>query len=169
MFRYALVVAADIAVYAEGAARPTGGAGAVAILIGANAPLIFERGTRATNMRHRYDFYKPQMDSLYPLVDGKLSIECYLSALDTCYQLFCKKSAKYNKTVGLETFDAMVFHSPYCKLVQKSFARLVLNDFVRDSSKFPAMNQFLNIDLEQTYFDKEIEKAFLIVSSYFFN
>lgn len=42
--RYALVVAGDIAVYAAGNARPTGGAGAVAMLIGPNAPLIFERG-----------------------------------------------------------------------------------------------------------------------------
>ena len=42
--RFALVVAGDIAVYASGSARPTGGAGAVAMLIGPNAPLIIERG-----------------------------------------------------------------------------------------------------------------------------
>lgn len=42
--RFALVVAADIAVYASGAARPTGGAGAVAMLVGPNAPLVLERG-----------------------------------------------------------------------------------------------------------------------------
>lgn len=42
--RLALVVAGDIAVYARGNARPTGGAGAVAMLIGPNAPLTFESG-----------------------------------------------------------------------------------------------------------------------------
>ena len=42
--RYALVVAGDIAIYATGSARPTGGAGAVAMLVGPNAPLVFERG-----------------------------------------------------------------------------------------------------------------------------
>ena len=42
--RLALVVAGDIAVYASGNARPTGGAGAVAILLGPNAPLVIERG-----------------------------------------------------------------------------------------------------------------------------
>ena len=42
--RYAVAVAADIAVYATGNARPTGGAGAVAMLIGPNAPLCLERG-----------------------------------------------------------------------------------------------------------------------------
>lgn len=41
--RYALVVAGDIAIYAEGAARPVGGAGAVAMLVGPNAPLVMER------------------------------------------------------------------------------------------------------------------------------
>jgi 3-hydroxy-3-methylglutaryl CoA synthase len=43
--RYALVVAGDIAVYATGNARPTGGAGAVAMLVGPNSPLVIERGS----------------------------------------------------------------------------------------------------------------------------
>lgn len=34
----------DIAVYAKGNARPTGGAGACALLIGPNAPVVFESG-----------------------------------------------------------------------------------------------------------------------------
>ena len=38
------MVAADIAVYASGPARPTGGAGAVAMLIGPNAVLSVDRG-----------------------------------------------------------------------------------------------------------------------------
>jgi 3-hydroxy-3-methylglutaryl CoA synthase len=42
--RYAAVIAADIAVYASGNARPTGGAGAAAMLVGPNAPLVLERG-----------------------------------------------------------------------------------------------------------------------------
>lgn len=41
--RNAIVFAGDIAVYAQGNARPAGGAGACAILIGPNAPIIFER------------------------------------------------------------------------------------------------------------------------------
>jgi hypothetical protein len=47
--RYALVVAGDIAVYAAGNARPTGGCGAVAMLIGPNAPIVFERGLDLIN------------------------------------------------------------------------------------------------------------------------
>ena len=42
-------------------------------------------------MQHAYDFYKPDMLSEYPVVDGKLSIQCYLSALDRCYSVYRKK------------------------------------------------------------------------------
>ena len=36
---------------AKGNARPTGGAGAVAMLIGPHAPLVLERGLRATHVQ----------------------------------------------------------------------------------------------------------------------
>lgn len=161
--RYALVVAGDIAVYAKGAARPTGGAGAVAMLIGPNAPLIFDRGVRANYMRHAYDFYKPDLTSEYPVVDGKLSIQCYLSALDSCYNLYKKKAEKNGTKVSLDYFDAFLFHTPYCKLVQKSVGRLALNDFLAnpDDSKFESLAAYKHLKLEETYFDRDIEKVFM--------
>lgn len=48
--RYAVVVAGDIAVYATGNARCTGGAGAIAMLIGPNAPLVFDRGKKISTV-----------------------------------------------------------------------------------------------------------------------
>lgn len=42
--RNAIVIAGDIALYAKGAARPTGGAGAIVMLIGPDAPIAFEPG-----------------------------------------------------------------------------------------------------------------------------
>ncbi len=48
--RLALVIAGDIAVYAPGPARPTGGAGAVAMLIGPDAPLVIESGIPSTEI-----------------------------------------------------------------------------------------------------------------------
>lgn len=42
--RNAIVLAGDIALYARGPARPTGGAGAVVMLIGPNAPVVLEPG-----------------------------------------------------------------------------------------------------------------------------
>ena len=172
--RYALVVAGDIAVYAKGNARPTGGAGAVAMLVGANAPLVFDRGVRATYMQHAYDFYKPDLSSEYPTVDGKLSIQCYLSALDHCYQLYCTKANKHiGRKFDIEQLDAVLFHAPYCKLVQKSLARLVLNDFLRASeeersAKYNGLEALKNVKLEDTYFDRDVEKAFMTYSKTMF-
>lgn len=169
--RLALVVAADNAVYASGSARPTGGAGAIAMLVGPDAPLVFDRGLRASCMRHAYDFYKPDLRSEYPTVDGKLSIQCYLSSLDTCYQRYCDKAKakKPEHDVTLNDFDAVLFHSPYCKLVQKSFARLALVDFFNSTKSKSIENhvdlqKFSNIALEDTYFDRDVEKAFMTLS-----
>lgn len=167
--RYALVVAADIAVYASGNARCTGGAGAVAMLLGANAPLIFDRGVRSCHMQHAYDFYKPDLASEYPTVDGKLSIECYLHSLDRCYQVFCNKARRAGILEGsslLNGVDAFIFHQPYYKLVMKSFARLMLNDFLADPNpdykgRYAGLEPFREVKLEGTYFDRNIEQAFL--------
>ena len=49
------MIAADIAIYASGNARPTGGAGAVAMLIGPNAPLYIERGMFCTKHNHVHE------------------------------------------------------------------------------------------------------------------
>merc|ERR1719223_242575 len=90
--RYAIVVAADIATYARGPARPTCGAGAVALLIGRDAPIAFsnpkERATHASNV---WDFFKPDHNVEYPTVDGALSQVCYYRALEDCYSRFADK------------------------------------------------------------------------------
>ncbi|KAK0181717.1 hypothetical protein PV327_003977 [Microctonus hyperodae] len=169
--RLALVVAADNAVYAKGSARQTGGAGAIAMIVGPDAPLIFDRGIRASYMKHAYDFYKPDLRSEYPVVDGPLTIQCYLNALDNCYQKYCEKAEKKTASlVSLDTFDALIFHSPYCKLVQKSFARIAFIDFLRLSNdeaikKYPQLEKFRDAKLEKTYFDRDIEKAFMTLSN----
>lgn len=124
--RYGLVVAGDIAVYGTKAARPTGGCGVVAMLIGPNAPLVLEPGLRASHMEHVYDFYKPDFNSEYPTVDGKLSNACYLRAVDNCYTRLVKKiEARDREPFDTRKADYFVFHTPYVKLVQKSVGRLV--------------------------------------------
>lgn len=57
--RWAIVLSSDIAVYPKGPARPTGGCGAIAMLIGPNAPIVFEN-IRSSFMDNAYDFYKPE-------------------------------------------------------------------------------------------------------------
>jgi hydroxymethylglutaryl-CoA synthase len=130
--RLAIVVAADIAVYDKGNARPTGGCGAIAMLIGPNAPIVFDP-VRASYMTNIYDFYKPDPASEYPTVDGKLSLQAYITAVDKCYQAYRAKYLKrYPDKEGvsmLDEFDGVLMHSPYCKLVRKAFARLLFNEF----------------------------------------
>lgn len=82
--------------YEKGPARPTGGAGVVAMLIGPDAPAVVEI-PRATHMEDVYDFYKPTMVSEYPRVDGNLSNACYLRAIDNCYQRYSERCVGVGK------------------------------------------------------------------------
>ena len=86
--REAIVVAGDIVVYSHGAARSTGGAGAVAILVGPNAPVVVQPGLRGSFFQHAYDFYKADFRSEYPIVQGQYSMECYTRSLDACYEAY---------------------------------------------------------------------------------
>ncbi|CAI9093910.1 OLC1v1029512C2 [Oldenlandia corymbosa var. corymbosa] len=173
--RYGLVVCTDSAVYAEGPARPTGGAAAIAMLVGPDAPIVFESKLRASHMAHAYDFYKPNLASEYPVVDGKLSQTCYLMALDSCYK---NLSHKYEKMEGKKFSIAeaayFVFHSPYNKLVQKSFARLVFNDALSDASSIDEagkekLSPFSSLTGDESYQNRDLEKASQLVAKPFYD
>ncbi|KAJ6619897.1 hydroxymethylglutaryl-coenzyme A synthase N terminal-domain-containing protein [Mycena sp. CBHHK59/15] len=155
--RNAIVVAGDIAIYAKGAARPAGGAGACAMLIGPNAPVVFEP-IHGTYMADTYDFYKPNLSSEYPEVDGPVSVVTYIQALDSAYNSYKTKAAKAAKKANghsvnginghtkgtnghtngvdasapfsLEDVDYALFHSPYGKQAIKGHARMLYNDFL---------------------------------------
>lgn len=180
--RDAIVVAGDIALYAKGNARPTGGAGAVAMLIGPNAPLVVEPGLRGSYMQHAYDFYKPDLTSEYPIVDGHFSIKCYTEAVDACYKAYNKREvtlksglnghANGNGTVvaattPLDRFDYMSFHAPTCKLVAKSYARMLYNDYLENPSH-PAFSEvpaeLRDMDYTKSLSDKVVEKTFMGLS-----
>ncbi|KAF8809508.1 hydroxymethylglutaryl-CoA synthase [Phlegmacium glaucopus] len=178
--RNAIVVSGDIAVYAEGAARPAGGAGACAILIGPNAPVVFD-SIHGTYMANTYDFYKPQLSSEYPEVDGPVSVVTYVAALDAAYATFREKVAKVTKRAhlnghstekpaeaafSLEDVDYAIFHSPYGKQAVKGHARMMFNDFLVN----PKASRFANISSPETLLslshaaslmDKNVEKTFV--------
>ena len=180
--RDAIVVAGDIALYKKGAARPTGGAGCVAMLIGPNAPIAFEPGHRGTYMKHVYDFYKADLTSEYPLVDGHFSNRCYTEAVDACYKAYHERKANLAKRanghtngingvhaeeeseVSLDSFDYMAFHSPNCKLVAKSYARMLYSDYLNDSQNalFESVpTEIKSLDYEASLADKNLEKLFM--------
>ncbi|KAJ5371799.1 hypothetical protein N7517_003805 [Penicillium concentricum] len=166
--RDAIVVAGDIALYDKPAARPTGGAGCVAMLIGADAPLVMEP-FRGTYMKHVYDFYKGDFKSEYPIVDGQYSNTCYLEALDNCYERYRTKSLAKSGGLGngaakaqssfLDTFEYFIFHAPNCKLVSKAYGRLLFNDLRTEPDHFDDIPAAVR-DVEQnaSLTDKEVEK-----------
>lgn len=167
--RDAIVVAADIAIYSKGAARPTGGAGAIALLIGPDAPIVFDP-IHGSHMQHVYDFYKPDFTSEYPIVDGHFSLSCYTRALDKAYASYNKKASKRalsltngHVPVGMDRFDYSVFHVPTCKLVSKCFARLYYNDYREDPGLFEGEvpKEIENLEYEASLTDRTVEKTFL--------
>lgn len=172
--RNAIVVCGDIALYAKGAARPTGGAGCVAMLIGPDAPIVFEPGLRGSYLTHAYDFYKPDLTSEYPVVDGQHSLRCYTEAVDACYKAYNAREkvlkANQNGTNGvadesqtaLDRFDYILYHAPTCKLVQKSYGRMLYNDFLANPSH-PAFAEVApelrDLDYAASLTDKAVEKT----------
>ena len=185
--RDAIVVAGDIALYSKGNARPTGGAGCVAMVIGPDAPLVFEPGLRGSYIRHVYDFYKADLTSEYPLVDGHYSIKCYSEAVDACYKAYNERKSKLSaQTNGvtngvahtdaeatlLDAFDYMAFHAPTCKLVSKSYARMLYNDYRSDPShpSFSSVPESLkDLSYDASLSDKTVEKTFMALVKKRFN
>ncbi|CBQ70143.1 probable hydroxymethylglutaryl-CoA synthase [Sporisorium reilianum SRZ2] len=178
--RDAIVVAGDIAIYAEGSARPVGGAGAVAMLIGPDAPLVLEPA-HGTHMSNFWDFYKPNLSSEYPEVDGPETIQAYLGCLDKTYDAYRQRAAKLRNgaaaanganghsdasnlaSIKVDDFDYTLFHSPYSKLVQKGFGRLLYNDYFSDpkNDKYASIPaNFAELDRKSTITNKDVEKAF---------
>lgn len=178
--RDAVVVAGDIALYKKGNARPTGGAGCIAMLVGPDAPIVVEPGLRGSYMKHVYDFYKADLTSEYPLVDGHYSVKCYSEAVDKCYANYNERESKLKARANgqangvhaepetpLDRFDYMCFHAPTCKNVQKSYARLLFNDYLADPTnplfkEVPA--ELKDVPYEQSITDKTIEKTFIALS-----
>lgn len=132
-------------------------------------------------MEHVYDFYKADLTSEYPIVDGHFSIKCYTEALDKCYKYYNTKYEKQAKmvngttngdhekdsTTGIDRFAYVAFHAPTCKLVQKSYARLLYNDYLssKSSEEFASLDESVtSVDYQKSLTDKGVEKTFMALT-----
>lgn len=73
-------------------------------------------GLNGTHMENVYDFYKPDMSSEFPEVDGPLTIECYFRALDSrsCMLLnWCLRLSHMHLL-----FLTIIFILSHCRLLQ---------------------------------------------------
>ena len=72
--RNAIVMCGDIAIYKEGSARPVGGMGAAAMLIGPDAPLVIERECESELRSSELTSFQPF--SLLASLEEKVSLTC---------------------------------------------------------------------------------------------
>ena len=89
-----------------------------------------------------------------------MSQTCYLRAIDDCYARFVTRQESHypSSAQGINTTDFFLFHSPYNKLVQKSFARVLFHDMRAGKVDGSALGEaLLTAPLESTYEDKTLE------------
>jgi hydroxymethylglutaryl-CoA synthase len=143
-------------------------------------------------MANTYDFYKPNLESEYPEVDGALSVKTYIGALDAAYKAYQTKFAQAHKRAHaanghansnghangtasagftLDSVDYHVFHSPYGKQAQKAYARLLYDDFVKNPShaNYASLtpeqaSAFSALSYDESLTHKDLEKAFMALS-----
>lgn len=60
-------------------------------------------------MAHLYDFYKPDLSSEFPVVDGALSVASYLKAIDACYPKYIAKLEKKVCTSRCDSATPVLF------------------------------------------------------------
>lgn len=67
----------------------------------------------------------------FPTVDGHLSINTYLGAIDNNYKTINAKYQRANlPAFSLEAISYGCFHAPFSKMVQKAFTRVFYNDLL---------------------------------------
>lgn len=129
--RAALVVCSDIARYPLGSAgEPTQGAGAVALVIREDPRLVaLEPGVTGSFSRDVDDIWRP-LWSRDALVDGHVSVTCYLDALAGAHASW--REACRELSVKDEPVARRCYHVPYGKMARKAHAKLCALEGIHD-------------------------------------
>ncbi|MEM7048022.1 MAG: hydroxymethylglutaryl-CoA synthase [Acidobacteriota bacterium] len=116
----ALVIAADIALYAPGdPGEPTQGAGAVAMVIDEPRVAAIETASFPYS-EPAFDFWRP-VGQAFPNVEGPLSLDCYRRAAEACFRAYIGDGEARQ---ALGDLDALCFHVPFPKMVKKAVAQI---------------------------------------------
>jgi hydroxymethylglutaryl-CoA synthase len=119
--RKALVIASDVARYPlRSPGEPTQGAGAAAMVV-AESPRLLEVDFCSTGVWSRdvHDFWRP-LSSPDALVDGALSLACYLEGLEKAYAGYLARGGRDEAELS-----ALLFHTPFVKMAQKGHQALL--------------------------------------------
>ena len=117
----ALVIAVDQGLYAFAhPGEPTQGSAAVAFIID-KADIAKINPISYAWSSPEYDFWRP-VGEAYPNVNGRLSMECYKSAVIECFKQLMQNSNNLEET--LNNYAYCCFHIPFPKMVIKAFSAL---------------------------------------------
>ncbi len=112
----ALVIAADVALYAPGdPGEPTQGAGAVAMVVDGTEVAAVDLASFPYS-EPAFDFWRPVGES-FPRVDGQFSLECYKRAAERCFHALVGDG---DAAAVLDELGALCFHVPFPKMVKKA-------------------------------------------------
>lgn len=116
--RAALVIAADVALYAlKDPGEPTQGAGAVAMIV--DDETVEDGLAAAVDLRSHawsepaFDFWRPVGES-FPRVDGQFSLDCYKRAAENCFKAWVEAGGNPDELA------AVCYHVPFPKMVKKA-------------------------------------------------
>ena len=114
-----LVIASDVARYElDSPGEPTQGAGAVAMLVGADPRLVEIEPVSGLNSADVDDFWRPN-DSSTAIVDGALSVSAYLDALTGAWEDLAAQGGP-----AIDEIDRVLYHQPFTKMAKKAQAHL---------------------------------------------
>lgn len=115
-----LVIASDTARYGlQSGGEPTQGAGAVAMMISHNPSILQLNDDAVAYTEDVYDFWRPTGHA-YPLVDGALSKDAYISSFQHSWNEYAKRENK-----SLADFESLCFHVPFTKMGKKALESII--------------------------------------------
>lgn len=115
-----LVIASDIARYdLDSPGEATQGAAAVAMLVTSDPAILAIDRPSGLHTADIMDFWRPNYRAT-ALVDGKLSIEAYLQAVEGAWKDYTEQGG-----LGVEAFAAYCYHQPFTKMAFNAHRHLL--------------------------------------------
>ncbi len=121
-----MLIMVDVARYGFGSVgEPTQGAGAVAMLVEKNPRLCsVDLSLNGVFSKDVFDFWRPNGHDVPIVAPGKLSIECYLMALEGAVTEF-RSNAGIEKGKLMDYLDYVIYHMPFTNMAKKAHRRLI--------------------------------------------
>ncbi len=114
-----LVIASDVARYElDSSGEATQGAGAVAMLVGANPRILEIEPASGLFTENVHDFWRPNNRST-ALVDGRFSVTVYLRAVEVAWHDYLKRGGS-----PINDIARICFHQPFTKMAAKAMQKL---------------------------------------------